>query len=154
MPLMFGSKAINWQYCWRNGGHFASVSMCKTGKYATYVKTPIISPYDILWEEITYLQGLYLLNGRTSYRRTSWRLKAAKFGFKLFQSLWNSTGTLSTELRRCLSNFRAIRSLQHPISRLQVFTRLGGKTSCIQCTVKPVCNDHLSNKIYYLWFIQ
>ena len=21
-------------------------------------------------------------------------------------------------------------------------------------TVKPVCNDHLSNKIYYLWFIQ
>ena len=20
--------------------------------------------------------------------------------------------------------------------------------------VKPVCNDHLSNKIYYLWFIQ
>ena len=23
-----------------------------------------------------------------------------------------------------------------------------------QCTVKPVCNDHLCNKIYYLWFIQ
>ena len=21
-------------------------------------------------------------------------------------------------------------------------------------TVIPVCNDHLSNKIYYLWFIQ
>ena len=21
-------------------------------------------------------------------------------------------------------------------------------------TVKPVCNDHLYNKIYYLWFIQ
>ena len=21
-------------------------------------------------------------------------------------------------------------------------------------TVKPVCNDHLSNKSYYLWFIQ
>ena len=21
-------------------------------------------------------------------------------------------------------------------------------------TVKPVCNDHLCNKIYYLWFIQ
>ena len=20
-------------------------------------------------------------------------------------------------------------------------------------TVKPVCNDHLSNKIYYMWFI-
>ena len=23
-----------------------------------------------------------------------------------------------------------------------------------QNTVKPVCNDHLYNKIYYLWFIQ
>ena len=22
-----------------------------------------------------------------------------------------------------------------------------------QATVKPVCNDHLYNKIYYLWFI-
>ena len=22
------------------------------------------------------------------------------------------------------------------------------------CTVKPVYNDHLYNKIYYLWFIQ
>ena len=22
------------------------------------------------------------------------------------------------------------------------------------CTVKPVCNDHLYNEIYYLWFIQ
>ena len=21
-------------------------------------------------------------------------------------------------------------------------------------TVKPVCNDHLSNKMYYLWLIQ
>ena len=21
-------------------------------------------------------------------------------------------------------------------------------------TVKPVCNDHLLNKVYYLWFIQ
>ena len=24
----------------------------------------------------------------------------------------------------------------------------------ITYTVKPVCNDHLYNKIYYLWFIQ
>ena len=32
-------------------------------------------------------------------------------------------------LPRCLSNFRAIRPLQHPISRLRDFTRFGGKTS-------------------------
>ena len=24
----------------------------------------------------------------------------------------------------------------------------------LESTVKPVCNDHLYNKIYYLWFIQ
>ena len=32
-------------------------------------------------------------------------------------------------LPRCLSNFRAIRPLQHLISRLRYFTRFGGKTS-------------------------
>ena len=26
-------------------------------------------------------------------------------------------------------------------------------TICLH-TVKPVCNDHLYNEIYYLWFIQ
>ena len=26
--------------------------------------------------------------------------------------------------------------------------------SMILTTVKPVCNDHLCNKIYYLWFIE
>ena len=24
----------------------------------------------------------------------------------------------------------------------------------LDITVEPVCNDHLYNKIYYLWFIQ
>ena len=24
----------------------------------------------------------------------------------------------------------------------------------IRPTVKPVCNDHLCNKMYYMWFIQ
>ena len=30
----------------------------------------------------------------------------------------------------------------------------GPDCKCILDTVKPVCNDHLYNKIYYLWFIQ
>ena len=29
-----------------------------------------------------------------------------------------------------------------------------GDSHCGVHTVKPVCNDHLYNKIYYLWFIQ
>ena len=75
------------------------------------------------------LQGLYSLSGKTSYRKISWSLEAARFGFKLFQSLWNLAGTSAALLPRCLSNFRAIRPLQHPISLLRDFTRFGGKTS-------------------------
>ena len=55
--------------------------------------------------------GLYSQSGRTSYRRISRIIKAARFGFTVFQSLWNLTGTSAAALPRCLSNFRAIRSL-------------------------------------------
>ena len=75
------------------------------------------------------LLGLYSLSGKTSYRKISWSLEAARFGFKLFQSLWNLAGTSAALLPRYLPNFRAIRALQHPISRLRHFTRFGGKTS-------------------------
>ena len=73
--------------------------------------------------------GLYPLSGKTSYRKISWSLEAARFGFKLFQSVCNLAGTSAALLPRCLSNFRAIRRLQQPISRLRYFTRFGGKTS-------------------------
>ena len=53
-------------------------------------------------------QGLYSLSGKTSYRKISWSLEAARFGFRLFQSLWNLTGTSAAALPRCLSNFRAL----------------------------------------------
>ena len=73
--------------------------------------------------------GLYSLSGKTSYRKISWSLEAARFGSKLLQSLLNLAGTSAALLPMCLSNFRAIRPLQHPISRLRDFTRFGGKTS-------------------------
>ena len=77
----------------------------------------------------TCVQGLYSLSGKTSYRKISWSLEAARFGFKLFQSLWNLAVTSAALLPRYLSNFRAIRLLQYPILRLRDFTRFGGKTS-------------------------
>ena len=73
--------------------------------------------------------GRHSLSGKTSYRKISWSLEAARFGFKLFQLLWNLAGTSAAVPPRCLSNFRAIRLLQHPISQLRDFTRFGGKTS-------------------------
>ena len=74
-------------------------------------------------------QGLYTLSGKTVCRKISWSFEAARFGSKLFQSLWNLAGTSAALLPRCLSNFRAIRPLQHTISRLRDFTRFGVKTS-------------------------
>ena len=84
--------------------------------------------YSINNRNIQY-QGLYSLSGKTSYHKISWSLEAARFGSKLFQSLWNLAGTSAAALPRRLSNFRVIRPLQHPISRLRDFTRFGGKTS-------------------------
>ena len=52
---------------------------------------------------------------------TSQRLHSLS-GLKLFQSLYNFTGTSAALLRRCLSYFRAIWLLSHPISRLWDFT--------------------------------
>ena len=73
--------------------------------------------------------GLYSLSGKTSYRKISCSLEAARFGFKLFQSLWNLAGTSAAAPPRCLSYFRSILPLQNPISRLRDFPRFGGKTS-------------------------
>ena len=91
--------------------------------------------------------GLYSLSGKTSYRKISWSLEAARFGFKLFQSLWNLAGTSAALLPRCLSNFRAIRPLQHPISQLRDFTRFGGKTSYRLVNRGPA---HLSSMYAYM----
>ena len=93
-----------------------------------------LSGYQVWWRHIgrgsprSYAR-LYSLSGKTSYSKISWSLEAARFGFKLFRSLWNLAGNSAALLPKCLSNFRAIRPLQHPISRLRDFTRFGGKTS-------------------------
>ena len=92
-------------------------------------------------------QGLYSLSGKTSYRKISWSLEAARFGFKLFQSLWNLAGTSAALLPRCLSNFTAIRPLQHPISRHRDFTRFGGKTSYRLVNRGPCVLSYISNTL-------
>ena len=51
--------------------------------------------------------GLYSLNGRTSYHKISRSLEAARFWFRLLQSLWNLTDTSAARLPRCLSNFQS-----------------------------------------------
>ena len=53
--------------------------------------------------------GLYSLRDKTFHRKISWSLEATGFGFRLFQSLWNLTGSSAAALPRCLSNPNAIR---------------------------------------------
>ena len=75
-----------------------------------------ILPYqcykEISFSKLSTIDTLSLcsLSGRTSYGKISWNLEAARFGFKLFQSLWNLAGTSAAALLRCLSKFRAIPS--------------------------------------------
>ena len=61
----------------------------------------------LCWSEWPVL-GLCSLSERTSYRKISLSLEAARFGFRLFQSPWNLTGSSTAALPRCLSNIRAI----------------------------------------------
>ena len=77
-------------------------------------------------------RSIYSLSGRTSFRKNSWSLEAARFGFRFFQSL-------QSELPRRLLNFRAIRSLWYPISCLRDFMRSYGKTSVRLVNRGPDC---------------
>ena len=43
--------------------------------------------------------GLYSLSRKTSYRKISWSLEVARFGFRLFQLLWNLTDACQISVR-------------------------------------------------------
>ena len=112
-----------------------------------------MSGSDMIFEYIlcflNRIMGLYSLSGRTSYRKISWSLEVARLIFRLS----NLTGTSArAALPRCLSNFRAIRSLQHPISRLRDFKRSYGKTSVRSVNrgpVQHVCNLLLKSEYFF-----
>ena len=57
--------------------------------------------------EVT-LQGLYSLCGRTSYRKISWSLEAARLFVIMIVLLWYLTCISAALLPRCLANCRAI----------------------------------------------
>ena len=97
---------------------------------------------DSYWlNSLTHLyvhhQSLYSPSRRTFYRKISWNLEAVRFGFRLFQSLWNLTDTSAAGMPRYLSNCRTIRWLQDPISLHRDFTRFGGKTSYRLVNIGP-----------------
>ena len=77
----------------------------------------------------TRIQGPVSISEKTSFRKISSSLEAARLVFRIVRSLWNLTGTSAALLPMCLSNFKAIRRFKVQISWLRVFTRSYEKTS-------------------------
>ena len=73
--------------------------------------------------------GPVSISEKTSFRKISSSLEAARFVFRIVRSLWNLTGTSAAVLPMCLSNFKTIRQFKVPISWLRDFTRSYEKTS-------------------------
>ena len=65
--------------------------------------------------------GPVSISEKTSNHKISRSLGAARFAFRIVQSLWNLTDTWAALLLMCLSNCKAIRTLQHSIARLRDF---------------------------------
>ena len=53
--------------------------------------------------------GPVSISEKTSFRKISSSLEAARFVFRIVRSLWNLTGTSAAVLPMCLSNFKTIR---------------------------------------------
>ena len=81
------SHAIIWHYCWYH---------IHGSKLITLYLMKLIMMHMQHQLKFRLCQGLYSLRGRTTYRRISWSLEAARFWFKLCQSLWNFTGTFGS----------------------------------------------------------
>ena len=88
-----------------------------------YSNAVIATPNILFFFHVYILlpQDIYSLGGQTTCRKISRSFEPARFGVKQFQLLCNVTGTSAAPLPRCLSHFRAIRSLWHPIWRLRDF---------------------------------
>ena len=88
-------------------------SVLKSNKINTPIHRKCPPWLDAAGLQLNYnpAQGMHSLSERTSCHKSSWSLEATKFGFRLFQLLWNLAGTSEALLPRCLSIFRAIEPL-------------------------------------------
>ena len=92
----------------------------------------LITPNTLLynWKAHCFKgNGPVSISEKTSFRKISSSLEAARFVFRIVRSLWNLTGTSAAVLPMCLSNFKAIRQFKVPIPWLRYFTRSYENTS-------------------------
>ena len=72
-------------------------------------------------------QGLYSLSGKTSYRKISWGLEAARFELRLFSIAVKPDRHHGSSAAEMHAKFQNGMIIIYPISRLQGFTRFDGK---------------------------
>ena len=79
------------------------------GTHFKHILNKSTANFGRIWNSIEILlvervPGLFSLRGKTSYRKISWSLKAARLDVIMIVSFWKFPGISP----RCLSNFRAI----------------------------------------------
>ena len=123
--------------------------------YDVTVMTKWIIPRSTIWLSVvpgtqlkTRFHGPVSISEKTSYRKISWSLEAARFVFRIVWSLWNLTGTSAALLPMCLPNFKAILQFKVPISWLRDFTRSYEKRSFRILRQGPVCHWMMEG---YIW---
>ena len=123
--------------------HFGRISYIATASWVVVYRRLVINVMVVMVMSYITL-GLYSLSGRTSYRKISRSLEAAR----LDVSLWNLTGISAVLLSRCLSIFGAIGKVWIWISPLRDITRSRCKTSVRSVNKGPVslCRHIISSK--------
>ena len=88
-------------------GEFPAQKASNAENVSVWWRHHIINKY-CLCQPAVHLQGLYSVSGKTSYRKISWSLEAARLNVMMLLSLWNLTGISVALLARCLPNLRTI----------------------------------------------
>ena len=89
-------------------------------------KYPGLNRQETNWAYTKAIQGLYSLSGKTSYRKISWSLEAAKFVFRLFPialKLDNHLGSNAAEMPVKFQNDTIIITPNLAASRLREIWR-------------------------------
>ena len=132
---------------------WVSVRCAGNDKYPQYIKFYILCFIVVILSVLNgpmssnfpYPIGYLSQSGRTSYRKTTWRLKAARLDVIMIVSLWNLIGTSTGLPSRGLSNVRLIGKFTARISQRQVFMGSCGKT-----TIRLV-NTQIANFMGTTW---
>ena len=119
--------------------------------------TLIIGSWDAMQSITAFLVAKKCITGDTLYTDLIKLTDLEKITWLRSQIItWQSTGPKCKVFNTQSGKQLIIQVEQKAISQPNehILLEASKTTFCLLDTVKPVCNDRLYNKIYYLWFIQ